>query len=1302
MQKKGLVSLIFSILITLLLFESVNATTIFLDDFESGTLSGWTLTKAAGANDWTASQTDPFQGSWHAQSQPQSTTEPASVMEKIISTSGYQTIVFDYKRKLVGLDIADEFQAEWFDGTSWSVLEQTGDASADDANYVSKQFSLPSSANNNANFRIKFECTAGAVSEFCRVDNVLIEGTIIDTTPPLISITFPTNNTNTTNTNLTINYTVSDTNLQTCWWTNSSGQFNKTLTCGNNITQVWFEGINNITIYANDSANNINSTSVRFLVDTISPIPTITTPTNNSNFSTNNITINYTITETNINNCWWTNTSGVSNYTLTCGTNISRIWGEGVSNATVYINDSSGNINSSSVRFRVDLTSPIVSISYPQNNTNFSTNNITINWTVSDSGTGLSACWWTNTSGVSNYTITCGTNISRIWGEGVSNVTIYSNDSVNNVNSTSVKFLVDITSPITTITSPTNNSNFSTNNITINYTITETNINNCWWTNSSGILNYTITCGTNISRIWGEGVNNLTVYANDTSGNINSSSVRFRVDTTAPIVILNFPENTTYNSVQTRLNYTLDENGASLQTCWYTLNNGATNTTITCGNNVTGLDSGESSSIWRVYANDSVGNTGFYSLTFFVDSIISLISYGTLTENNSTNFSRNWIYVNVSITETNEANITFTLYNLTSLVNTTTFTTQQRKINFTELTDGTYYYNVSITDILNNRNSTRTRTITLDTTPPNINLFYPEAKTYGTNTSLALNFSVSDSLIVGSCWYNLNNGSNISIQNCQNSTFNISDGNHVLYFFTNDSLNSIATKNVSFSVITTAPAINLVYPTNGSYLNYKNNIYFNYTVVSGIGVSSCQLNGDFNGSWHLNQSNSTIVNEVNFFILNLTDNNYKWGIVCNDTQNRFNDVNYSFTIDTTFPTLTLTQPTGSKTSRSVTATWSVSDINLLACWYNVYRGLNSEISNTTVNCSSNSGTFDVSVDADFTLTLYSNDSAGNSNSATSSFSVSTSSGGGGGGGGGGGSSGGSGGSGGGIIKPKNLSLTIYNLEITPLANLIVNPGDTKKMILKARNTGTSFLNDCKLIGIGNYTNWIFSDGVKGLSAGEIKEFVLNLNVPQNSQPSKYALEMSINCKELNKSTSFIAEIIEKKLSVEIIDVKRDKDDKIKITYSLQELSGIEQNVDVQLILFGYGNERVSESTETRTIPQNSRQEFETFLPLSSSLKGNFNLLINAKSDYASAFVQEDVILGSLPLGGFTIFANEITKNTLISTILIIIFLAFVIFVLRRIFRLKKIMNMPDLKSVIHSTHEKIKQKIDSEKTKMRF
>ena len=181
-----LVILIGIILISLI--HLVSATDIFYDNFESGSLSEWNLSHLGTGADWTSSTTNPYQGTRHAESRPTYTTQPASVTQKKISTSGYENIVFKYYKRSIGLDAADEFQVEWYDGTGWSILEQTGSSSSNDAAYVSRSYSLPAGANNNPSFTIKFECTAGATSEYCRIDNVNVSGDVIfDDSYPVFS-----------------------------------------------------------------------------------------------------------------------------------------------------------------------------------------------------------------------------------------------------------------------------------------------------------------------------------------------------------------------------------------------------------------------------------------------------------------------------------------------------------------------------------------------------------------------------------------------------------------------------------------------------------------------------------------------------------------------------------------------------------------------------------------------------------------------------------------------------------------------------------------------------------------------------------------------------------------------------------------------------------------------------------------------------------------------------------------------------------------------------------------------------------
>jgi hypothetical protein len=100
-----------------------------------------------------------------------------------------------------------------------------------------------------------------------------------------------------------------------------------------------------------------------------------------------------------------------------------------------------------------------------------------------------------------------------------------------------------------------------------------------------------------------------------------------------------------------------------------------------------------------------------------LDSVAPKVSYGTGTESDGSYVSRDWIYVNVSVVETSFNNITFYLYNSSlDLINETNYTTETYFVNFTNLqTEKTYYYNVTVRDVLGFENTTPTWNITLDT-----------------------------------------------------------------------------------------------------------------------------------------------------------------------------------------------------------------------------------------------------------------------------------------------------------------------------------------------------------------------------------------------------------------------------------------------------------------------------------------------------------------------------------------------------------------------------------------------------------
>jgi len=125
-------------------------------------------------------------------------------------------------------------------------------------------------------------------------------------------------------------------------------------------------------------------------------------------------------------------------------------------------------------------------------------------------------------------------------------------------------------------------------------------------------------------------LNNADLVRESVSGRANSGDAYLTIefsDNIEPRVVIVDPENTTYTSQRTTLDYIVSDAG-TLSTCWYTLDEGETNFTITCGINATGITSSEGSNTWRVYANDTSKNVNS-SIVVFTVNLVSVPGAGT-------------------------------------------------------------------------------------------------------------------------------------------------------------------------------------------------------------------------------------------------------------------------------------------------------------------------------------------------------------------------------------------------------------------------------------------------------------------------------------------------------------------------------------------------------------------------------------------------------------------------------------------------------------------------------------------------
>ncbi len=229
---------------------------------------------------------------------------------------------------------------------------------------------------------------------------------------------------------------------------------------------------------------------------------------------------------------------------------------------------------------------------------------------------------------------------------------------------------------------------------------------------------------------------NVTIYANDTAGNLKQSDyVYFSVDTLIPNITFVDPTNSSGVTVgrdYVEINVSItDENLDTITINLYNSTNDLiqTNTSLTNPFYINYSSLSDGLYYYNSTVNDSAGQinqTETRSIT--LDSTSPLTDFVDPTNDSGVIASKNYIEINVTATDENLANITIRLYNSTNdLINSSVTGSSPNYINFSNLTEGIYYYNATANDTFGNENQTETRNITLDTTSPNMTSFYPNS-----------------------------------------------------------------------------------------------------------------------------------------------------------------------------------------------------------------------------------------------------------------------------------------------------------------------------------------------------------------------------------------------------------------------------------------------------------------------------------------------------------------------------------------------------------------------------------------------
>jgi len=363
----------------------------------------------------------------------------------------------------------------------------------------------------------------------------------------------------------------------------------------------------------------------------------------------------------------------------------------------------------------------------------------------------------------------------------------------------------DTNPPIITITSPINNTTYSTDSVDLNYSANK--LTTWQWYSLDGAANITLNGNTTLTGFT-DGLHISTVYANDTSGNMNSSMVWFAVDTTFPSINTVTLNTTTPNTGEYIL-VTVNATDNFEVTNVIVNDNALTYQGVNLWNGtITAIEGTHSV---NVSVSDAAGNVGMNNSTTYTtmlpDITPPIITFTPPTDPDDTTLTtRNWTFINVSLSEPG-----FSWLEWNDINESMSGSGTHWYINKTGLDNDVYTYHVWANDCAGNVNVSETRAIEIDyvtdTLSPVITITSPVSGTTYNTDSIDLNYSVNEPTV----WqgYSLDGTANITLQG--NSTLiGLTDGEHTLTVYANDTSRNMNSSIVWFTIDTTVPIVNTV------------------------------------------------------------------------------------------------------------------------------------------------------------------------------------------------------------------------------------------------------------------------------------------------------------------------------------------------------------------------------------------------------------------------------------------------------------------------------------------------------------
>jgi len=352
---------------------------------------------------------------------------------------------------------------------------------------------------------------------------------------------------------------ITDTDLDTMWYTIDGGATNITFIANGTIDQTeWtahIDGPVTLIFFANDSAGNFAFDLVGINKDTVAPTVNIVSPTVLQLFGVISPNFIVEIDDLILDTMWYSLDGGLTNITFVTNGTFNQLAWSSVPNGTVsiyfYANDLAGNEAFDSVIVRVDMIIPTITVNLPTGDSVIDTAPY-INIVVREAN--IVRIWYI----VGSTNIDLANNTDQqlnalIWDalpEGQFTIELYANDTAGNLNNPITIILIkDISAPLIAIVYPSANETYTTLIPEIRLTVSDTTLNTTWYSivGSTATFEFTPSSGTTIVIIddaaWAalsNGQITIVFYANDSLGNISSDSITINRNVPEPFDFIAF------------------------------------------------------------------------------------------------------------------------------------------------------------------------------------------------------------------------------------------------------------------------------------------------------------------------------------------------------------------------------------------------------------------------------------------------------------------------------------------------------------------------------------------------------------------------------------------------------------------------------------------------------------------------------------------------------------------------------------------------------------------------------------------